>query len=99
MGLDITLSDHYATFASLNLTKPKLPGRTVKCRNFNSFSYNDFISDLISCETLSNYLQIEDTEVAWSAWKTEFIRICNIHAPFREIRVKSRFNPWFSSDI
>ena len=97
--LDITLSDHYATFASLNLTKPKLPGRTVKCRNFNSFSYNDFISDLISCETLSNYLQTEDTEVAWSAWKTEFIRICNIHAPFREIRVKSRFNPWFSSDI
>ena len=50
--LDITLSDQYATFASLNLTKTKLPGHTVKCRNFNSFSDNDFISDLIPCKTL-----------------------------------------------
>ncbi len=34
----------------------------------------------------------------WNKWKDEYLNICNRHAPFKEIRVKDRYNPWITSD-
>ncbi len=35
----------------------------------------------------------------WNKWKDEYLNICNRHAPFKEIWVKDRYNPWITSDI
>ena len=47
----------------------------------------------------SNVLATNNADIAWSIWKSEFLRICQTHAQLKQIKVKSRFNPWFFSKI
>ena len=36
---------------------------------------------------------------AWELWKTEFLYICNKHAPLKLSRVKQTSSPWLINDI
>ena len=47
-ALEISISDHYAVFASFNLKKQTSPPRIIQSRNFKHFNQANFISDLIN---------------------------------------------------
>ena len=97
--IKINLSDHYAIFAIFNVAKPKLPPCIIRCRNFNKFDQDLFIYYIVHSNIFSNFLCNDNTETSWLLWKTEFLRICQLHAPIKDTKVKARFNPWFTSDI
>ena len=47
-------------------------------------------------ETLKSIYSATDVN---AAFKTEYLKICQIFAPIRKILVKDRYSPWFSSEI
>ena len=97
--LELSLSDHYATFALFDIIPDKHDPRIIKCRNFKNFDQSKFISDIVHSNIFERILQISKVNDAWQFFKTEYLFICNKNAPLREIRVKHRFNPWFSNEI
>jgi hypothetical protein len=48
---------------------------------------------------LNSIVNITNIDEAWLSWKTEFLRLCDKHAPVKVCRLKDRFKPWITSDI
>ena len=98
----LSLSDHYMIFTCVDCNAFRSGHKTVRFRDFSKFNHDDFINDLCNCDVISkpdtmlNTMSIEDI---WMRWITEFIKICNKHAPIKCVRVKNRLNPWMSKDI
>ena len=97
--LNISLSDHYALFVTFPFTKNKKTAKIIKRRNFNKFVYSNFISDLHSSIILNMIYNQTNTLEAWTAWKNEFLSICQKHAPIQTCKVKCIFKPWFSKEL
>ena len=70
---------------------------TITYRNFRKFNEEAFIKDLKSSNIFNNIHSIPSAEEAWQHFKSEFDRICEIHAPLRTSRLKIRKNPWLDS--
>ena len=58
-----------------------------------------FIHELINSELFSTLYDQTDVSIAWSSFKTEFLRICNKYAPIQHIRVKYTSKNWITSNI
>ena len=81
-----SFSDHYPIFAVFNLKKPILEQQIVSSRNFNNFVYDNFIHDLHISNVFKNILALDDINFAWNIWKTEFLRICQHHDQFKNVK-------------
>ena len=67
-------------------------------RNYKNFDVTKFLQDLqsqLDCTTLEDAY----TELLWINLKTSFLKVCDAHAPFKTMRLKNRYNPWFTPDI
>ena len=94
--VNLSLSDHYLTYTSVSFKCPK--ASVIRCRNLNSLNVDHFRYDIL-CSDINKVCNIENASRAWDEWKRIFLLICNKHAPLRDIRVKSRCNPWISKEI
>jgi hypothetical protein len=94
-----TLSDHFAVCCVLKVNHVNNTTRSLRSRNYRKFVQNDFISELHQSDIFKNLYDCTDVISAWNLWKSEYMRICNIHAPIQERRVKSVPCPWFSEHI
>ena len=73
--------------------------QTVTYRNYKYFNEQAFINELKNSDILQNINSFENTQDAWQAFKDEFTRISNNHAPLRSSRLKIRKNPWIDKEI
>ena len=96
--VNLSISDHYLTYTSVSFKCPKAPPSIIRCRNLNSLNVDRFRYDIL-CSDINKVCNIENASRAWDEWKRIFLLICNKHAPLRDIRVKSRCNPWISKEI
>ena len=97
--LPISFSDHFLTVTAINFTIPDRPFRFVRKRSYKNFISADFIQSLIQSEFLSKIYSFRCVEKAWHAFKIEFARICNLHAPILHHKDKLRESPWMTKDI
>lgn len=96
----IALSDHFLVYTCVDLNVRSREHKVVSFRDYKNFNADLFQADLAQSTVLNNaYFKESDTIDMWIEWKNEFMRICDKHAPFKEIRVKERYNPWITSDI
>ena len=98
----VSLSDHYMIFTCVDCNVERSGHKTARFRDFSRFNHEDFINDLCNCDVISKPSTILDSvsiEDTWRKWITEFIKICNKHAPIKSVRVKNRLNPWISNAI
>jgi hypothetical protein len=96
----IALSDHYLIYTCIDVNVKSREHKTVCFRYFKGFNAEHFISDLAQSEVLNNASSDEmNIENIWLKWKHDYLSICNKHAPFKEVRVKDRHNPWITSEI
>ena len=70
----------------------------------SNFNIDSFLNDLDNCHTFRNdsddvLLNSSDVIKLWECWKCDFLQIIHKHAPLKQIRVKTRNNPWFNSDL
>ena len=97
--INISLSDHYAVFAIIDLKVKNRSIKTSRCRSYKHFKRDNFIHGLCYSDELNSVLYHDNVFVAWDIFKCEYLRICQAHAPIRKFRVKSLNNPWFTSEI
>ena len=97
--LPVTLSDHYIIFSVIPLNKPPRAPETSRRRNYKNFIHNNFLRNIVHSDVFNRFFLIEDVSQAWEVFKTEFLLICDNHAPIRKFRVKTVSNPWFSTCI
>ena len=91
-------SDHFLTFTIVNMKKKQNSHKLVKYRDYKSFVPELFLNDVTKC--FSNIDEFnEDTNACWLKWKSNFLTICDKHAPFKTRRLKQRSNPWMTKDI
>lgn len=100
--MDIALSDHYLISTELRLTSAIDRGRhrLVTFRDFKNFDGASFLCDLQRCDSINNIdFNHTDVQEHWACFKSDFMKLCDKHAPIKSRRLKPRFNPWIDSSI
>ena len=97
--IPVTLSDHYLVMTEIKATKLAQKHKTIKYRDFKEFNNEHFINDLAWKLDKICWANIQDVNDTWNRFKEIFLSVSNSHAPFREIRVKDRCNPWIDKEI
>ena len=97
--LPISISDHYPVFVVLPVKTKSISHKIITKQFFKNFNQDNFVQDLLYSSVQNNLYNIEEVEPAWTAFKTEFLRISDIHAPIHTYRVKNSNNTWINNDI
>ena len=97
----VTISDHFLVYGVLNFRFKHKGSRIIHSRNFCYFEQAKFIDNLANSSKLKAVTKTKNVEEAWKIFYDEFMRICNIHTPVRQRKVKTRCkpSPWLSHDI
>lgn len=95
------ISDHCMVYCVYALAKPKFSPKIIRRRDFRNFSEADFKADMEKAPW-GNLYSIEEKDVDNQVTIIENIYrdIINLHAPFREVRVKKPTKAsWMSDEI
>ena len=78
----IAISDHSLVYAYRKLSSdlPSKGNSSISYRNFRNFDLENFRNEISQQEW--SFDESQDPNLAWSNWKTKFLRIVNSHAPF-----------------
>ena len=92
------MSDHNIIYIVRRFVPLKRQEIKKEVRNLKYFEADHFIYDLsnIPWENIEN---IDNANVAWKIWKTNFNTILDKHAPIRHKRVNKSSVPWLNSNI
>lgn len=92
-------SDHCIIFCTRKVVKNnKSVYNRVKIRSTKNYDKNIFIEKLSSLDWSELYLH-RQVNAAWNIFKQKFINILNEVAPFKDIRIKGRTEPWITPEI
>ena len=95
----IGLSDHNLIYCTRKVSKiPINRHNTIKIRSLKNYCHEDFTSKLENVDW-SSVLCSEDVNENWSTFTNVFTDILNTVAPVKEIRLKTRTEPWINSEI
>ena len=92
------ISDHDMIYATLSAGIPRDPPKIITIRNFNKFSERNFQSDIARAPFQVCEVFDDPTDVYYS-WNLLFTELCNGHAPFKQIKVRSNSLPWITKEI
>jgi hypothetical protein len=73
--------------------KPKI----VETSPFKHFNSRAFESDLNQAFAANGVYHHDDPNEIWNVWKTIFLSLANKHAPPRQRKVRSTYNPWINT--
>ncbi len=92
------MSDHNIIYVVRKFVPPKRQEIKKEIRNLKYFVAEHFIHDLSNMpwEDIEN---IDNPNVAWKFWESNFKTVLDRHAPIRHKRVKRSSIPWLNSDI
>ena len=93
----ISLSDHSLIYVVRKFSIPKRRHVLKQVRNLKHFE-EDFISDLQNIPW-REIESLEDPNIAWKKWESNFNEVLNRHAPFTHKRTRSFSLPWLNSSI
>ena len=95
----IAISDHSVVYVyrkrSSNL--PSKGHSSISYRNFRDFDRENFPNEVSQQDW--SFDELEDPNLAWSNWKTKFVRVINSHAPLRTRHTKLSKAPWINSTL
>ena len=93
-----TISDHYAVFCTRKARRTKSVSKYVTSRKFTNFQEDSFLTDLRALNW-DSVLQATRVEEAWSLFKSLFITVSDVHAPYISKRTKTAQPKWLTPDI
>ena len=93
------LSDHYITFSTRKIIRGQIgKHNTVKIRSLKNYSTEEFLNKLHEVDW-SSVTECDNVNDAWENFKNIFTPILNSIAPIKEVRIKSRTEPWMDDRI
>ena len=97
--IPVTMSDHYMVFSILREKLPREKIKYVSKRNYNYFNVELFLYDIAFSNVFSSIFHCCDVTEARELWLSEYIRICQKHAPINTHKIRDRNNPWVTPAI
>ena len=96
--MPLGISDHCLVYATLKLGSKRPPPKIIRTRNFKNFNAANFKADIekIPFHILEIFHHKDDA--LWE-WELLFKDICNAHAPFKDVKVRSMSAPWINNTI
>ncbi|XP_071954198.1 uncharacterized protein [Antedon mediterranea] len=93
------VSDHFITYCTRKIVKiPIKRHKTIKIRSMKSFS-SELLTSKLNELDWSDITNCTNVCTAWDWFKLKMINAINQVAPLKEIRIKQRSKPWFTSEI
>ncbi len=96
--IPLGLSDHSLVYVIKKCVKPNYKPRVIKTRSFRNFNGDNFCNDLnnVPWHVIEFSNCVDD---AWDMWKKLFLEVCDIHAPYVNIRCKGYTAPWVTDEF
>ena len=88
--MPLGISDHCLVYATLKLGSKRPPPKIIRTRNFKNFNAANFKAGIekIPFHILEIFHHKDDA-----------LDICNAHAPFKDVKVRSMSAPWINNTI
>ena len=83
------LSDHCLIYATLNLKLKRPPPHIINVRNYKQFQVDQLRADIIAAPFKVARVFEDKDDVLWT-WNKIFKDICDLHAPVKRVKVRSR---------
>ena len=97
--ITVGLSDHYMTYCTRKTTKVQNnKHKTIKIRSMKKYTTESF-HEKLKAVNWSEIFNTENIDSAWNCFKQLFRSVIDDIAPFKEIRVKQRSEPWFDTEL
>ena len=97
--LNVGLSDHLITYCTHKVKKFQInKHNSVRIRSLKQYSKESFVQVLNEVDW-SEVDMCMNVDEAWSKSKVKFLGVLDSLAPFKEVRLKQRTEPWMSHDI
>ena len=97
-NLELGISDHTLLYASVQTRVRRPPTRIVKGRTFKSFNQRDFARYLEEAPW-SVCSAFDDPDDCYWASSNIFNGICNRHAPYKKVKIRSQSLPCITAQI
>ena len=94
----VGFSDHALVYTVLKGTCRLLKPKVSKFRSFRFFDKDKFIKDILEVDWSKLYSDDISVEELWMEFKTKFVELSNIHAPFISVRRKRHGAPWITNE-
>ena len=93
-----SISDHSLPYAVLNLKSPRCKPTYVTVRSFKTYSKELFVNDLslVPWHIVDTFDDVNDK---LDVFNKLFMDVLDVHAPVKRIKLKSRPNPFVTSEI
>ena len=92
------ISDYSLIYATMNLKKKRPPPRCIMVRDYKRIDLDAFRHDLATAPFYLASVFDDVDDVQW-AWHNFFDRICNDHAPRKQVRIRNASAPWINDEI
>ena len=96
----VGISDHSLIYAFRKISLPAAVkgSSTVSYRQFKNFDCNRFRSDILA-QPWTDLMGIDNPNEMWLKWKSLFLEVCDVHAPFCTKHVCTSKSPWITSEL
>ena len=92
------LSDHSLIYIVLKEIVPKCTPKISHYTTFRNFEVDRFVQDIEQCDWSDFYDKESNVEAMWGEFKQSFIKICDKHAPFVNVKKKLKRAPWITDE-
>ena len=96
----IGISDHSLIYVYRKISSPSVTKgtSTITYRQFKNFNRNSFRSDVLA-QPWDDLKGVHNPNEMWLKWKTLFLEVSDVHAPFRSKRVRGFKSPWITTEL
>ena len=92
------ISDHNLIYATIRLKNKRPPPKIVKTRDYKRMDIESFRHDIESTPFHIAPIFNDPDDILW-AWQYLFNDICDEHAAWKKVKIRSISAPWITSDI
>jgi hypothetical protein len=96
--LKLGISDHVLVYVSLAAKVKRPLPKIINARTYSKFNSEHFRKDIEEAPW-SVCSMFDDTDDVYWAWGHLFNNICEIHAPYRQVKVRQNPLPWITQQI
>ena len=97
--VELTISDHYLVYATLDLKAPKPNPKFITTRSFKNYIADQFASDMALIPWDIVNLMDESVDEKVDAFNDLFLTCLNSHAPIKTVKLRRKPNPAINAEI
>ena len=97
--IETGISDHFMIYCTRKVTRSQADKcNSIKIRSMKHYS-KELLTEKLQCISWEPVLQCTEVNEAWEKFRTIVTQVMDDIAPEKEIKIKSRTEPWINNEI